>query len=402
VKLLERGWFLSLAKLVLLGGVLSLLTSTLNAQFVVRDHPVGADEIRIGMVNDQSGALGGGQIGIKDGCLAYFKRVNEAGGIYGRKLVLIDYDDRYEPLETVSATARLINDDKVFALLGYRGTATCDSVASMIREADITFFGPFTGSKRLREPSMSMVYCLRPSLAYEIAVVVDHLIRDLGTRRIAFFGQADSLGENGQSGLESALAGYDLKIAAVGKYVRNSVDLELALNQIVPASPDAIIMAATPQSAIDFLAEARRRGLRHTVFFMLSSIPIERFPGLTEADLDSLFLSKLVPSPQDSSIPCARAFRRDMRNFPREKLTYLSFEAYLGAAAFVAGLKAAGPDLSQASLRQALDHLDVNLGGFSIRFTPRDRTGSHAIFLNRVRNGRLEPVETLASPHERN
>jgi branched-chain amino acid transport system substrate-binding protein len=266
--------------------------------------------------------------------------VNEAGGIYGRKLVLIDYDDRYEPLETVSATARLINDDKVFALLGYRGTATCDSVASMIREADITFFGPFTGSKRLREPSMSMVYCLRPSLAYEIAVVVDHLIRDLGTKRIAFFGQADSLGENGQTGLESALAGYDLKIAAVGKYVRNSVDLELALDQIVPASPDAIIMAATPQSAIDFLAEARRRGLRHTVFFMLSSIPIERFPGLTEADLESLFLSKLVPSPQDSSIPCARAFRRDMRNFPREKLTYLSFEAYLGACCRAEGCRA--------------------------------------------------------------
>jgi branched-chain amino acid transport system substrate-binding protein len=386
---------------VLLTWALSLPPTALKAQFVVKDHPVGAAEIRIGMVNDQSGALGGGQIGIKEGCLAYFKRVNEAGGIYGRKLVLFDYDDRYEPLETVSLTARLINDDKVFSLIGYRGTATCDAVASMIREADITLFGPFTGSRSLREPSMSMVYCLRPSLSYEISVVVDHLVHDLGIKRVAFFGQADSLGENGESGLESALAGYDLKIAAVGKYVRNSVDLESALDQIVPASPEAIVMAATPQSAINFLVEARRRGLRHTVFLMLSSIPIEQFPGVPEGDLENLFLSKLVPSPQDSSMPSARAFRRDMGNFSREKLTYLSFEAYLDAAAFVAGLKAAGPDLSQASLRQALDHLDVDLGGFSIRFTPRDHTGSHAIFLNRVRNGRLEPVATLARPHDR-
>ena len=347
------------------------------------------------MVNAESVPNQAEEAGIKEGCLAYFKRVNEAGGIYGRKLTLIAYDDRYEPLETVALTAHLINDDKVFALLGYRGSATCDAVVSMVRDADIVFLGAFTGAKSLREASLSMVYNLRPSLVSEVAAVCGFLVRDLGLKRIAFFGQADSLGENGESALRSVLETYSLTVLVTGRYVRNSVDLEPALDKIVAAKPDGVVIAARSQPAFDFLEEAKKRGLQHTVFFMLSPVTFEMFLTMAGPEAEGVYLSKLVPSPYDNSLPCVKDYQRDMRAIGQQKFSHLSFEAHLDAAVLVAGLQRAGKDLSQSSLKDALNHLDVDLGGFRVRFSETDHTGSHVVFLSCVHNGQLESVRTL-------
>ena len=401
VKLSEKRRFPAPIWVISLISGFQLISGMTWAQFVLREHEVSSSEIRIGMANAQSGPTMADDPGIKEGSIAYFKRVNSEGGVCGRKLTLIDYDDRYEPLETVALTARLINDDKVFALFGFRGTATCDAIASMVRDADIVFFGAFTGTKSIREPSMSMVYNLRPSLDYEVGIVVSHLINDLGAKRIAFLGQADSLGENGESAVGAALQNYGLKIAAIGKYVRNSIDLQAALDQIVPAQPDAVVMAATSRPALQFLIEARKRGLMHTAFFMLSPVAIDRLMEIAGPEAEGIFLSKLVPSPEDASIPCVKEYQHDMRAIGAKGFSHMSLEAYLDAVAFVAGLKAAGPNITQVSLRDALDHLDIDPGGFPIRFTAADHTGSRSIFLSCVHNGHAQPVQTLAWPERR-
>jgi branched-chain amino acid transport system substrate-binding protein len=396
VKLSQNGRSQILALALLLATASPSLLVSLKAQFVLKEHPVTETEIRIGMVNGMSGPNQADESGIMEGCLAYFKHVNDAGGIYGRKLTLIAYDDRYEPLETVALTEHLINADKVFALLGYRGSATCDAVVSMVRDADITFLGAFTGTKSLHEPSLSMVYNLRPSLAYEVTGVCDFLIRNLRLKRIAFFGQADSLGDNGESGLADALHSYDLNITAAARYVRNSVDLEPALDEIVPAHPEVVVIAATSQVAFDFLAQSKKRGLQNTVFCMLSCVAVERFMKVAGDGAEGVFWSKLVPSPRDTSLACVRDYQRDMRALGSPIFSHLSFEAYLDAAVLVAGLERAGKNLSETALKNALDHLDIDLGGFPLRFTGTDHTGSRVIFLNCIHHGQLEPVRTLS------
>ena len=78
---------------------------------------------------------------VKRGCEAYFSRVNRQGGVFGRKLVLVSYDDRNEPLEVVANTQRLINTDRVFALIGFSGAENCRAVVPMLNDARIVLVG---------------------------------------------------------------------------------------------------------------------------------------------------------------------------------------------------------------------------------------------------------------------
>jgi ABC-type branched-subunit amino acid transport system substrate-binding protein len=85
-----------------------------DARFISRVHVVDGSEIKLGMSVPETGRIGFLGSAVKQGCLACFTRANREGGISGRNVVLITYDDHNEPVETVSNTERLIDHDKVF------------------------------------------------------------------------------------------------------------------------------------------------------------------------------------------------------------------------------------------------------------------------------------------------
>src|ERR1700720_2112814 len=115
------------------------------------------------MSNAQTGRIGLMGIEVRRGCEAYFTRINKEGGVAGRRLILVDYDDHYEPVETVSNTERLIDRDKVFALLNFLGTPTCRAIIPMLNEAHIVLLGPISGALFLRQPMQSLIFNTRAS-----------------------------------------------------------------------------------------------------------------------------------------------------------------------------------------------------------------------------------------------
>ena len=92
------------------------------------EQGVTNQEIIIGMSNALTGPAAALGTGVKAGAMTYFQKINNAGGINGRKIKVISYDDGYEPKRTVENTNKLINEDKVFALFGYVGTPTSAAV----------------------------------------------------------------------------------------------------------------------------------------------------------------------------------------------------------------------------------------------------------------------------------
>ena len=85
-------------------------------------------------------------LGMRQGILAAFAEANTAGGVNGRKLELVTYDDGYEPEKAIANTNKLMNEDKVFALIGEVGTPTSKAVQPIATEAQVPFIGPFTGA----------------------------------------------------------------------------------------------------------------------------------------------------------------------------------------------------------------------------------------------------------------
>ena len=152
---------------------------TVGAVCAASAQGVTNDTILIG----QSAALSGPAelLGkeMKSGAEAYFKVINDAGGINGRKIKLVSLDDGYEPDRAKANTQKLINDEKVLALFGYVGTPTSNAALPAFTEAKVPFIGAFTGAQSLREPFNRYIFNIRASYFDETERIVENLERVL-------------------------------------------------------------------------------------------------------------------------------------------------------------------------------------------------------------------------------
>jgi branched-chain amino acid transport system substrate-binding protein len=378
---------------------ISLACVSAKGQFLTRDHSVDQNEIRIGMVNAQTGISNHIGLEFKAGYLAYFLRVNREGGIFGRQIRSVDFDDHYEPLETIFYTERLINTNRVFALVGYVGTANSMTALSMINEAGLIFLGPMTGAESLRHPVLPLVFNVRASYAEEIESLVAYLVNDLGFKKIAVVRQNDSFGDDGLKGLTLSLQSRHLEPVTDCKFVRNSVDMQPALDQIVSTGPDAVIIMGTLRPIVSLLERAKSTELRHTRFCILSTVSADTLIKAAGPTSEGMILSQVVPSPEDTSIPLVRSFQADMRASGANNFSHVGLEGYVGAMLLVDGIRRAGPDLTEQRCVDALNHTDLDLKPLRIVWNNNEHSGSHAVFLTQIKNGKLESIQERTTDH---
>ena len=175
-------------------------------------------------------------LGMREGILASFNEANAAGGVNGRRLELVSYDDGYEPEKAIANTKRLINENGVFALIGEVGTPTSNAAQPIATEAGVPFIGPFTGAAFLRNPSLGNVINIRASYDQETEAWIEHLTTDLGVSRIAILYQDDTFGRAGLSGVSKAMEKRGMKLVAEGTYERNTTAVKTALLAIRKAA----------------------------------------------------------------------------------------------------------------------------------------------------------------------
>jgi ABC-type branched-subunit amino acid transport system substrate-binding protein len=366
-----------------------------EAQFLSRTHIVEGDEVKLGMSIAQTGRLGllGGAV--KRGCLACFARVNREGGISGRKLILVDYDDRYEPIEAVYNTERLIHQDKVFALLNFLGTPTSRAILPMISESNIVMLGPISGAEILRQPIQPYVFNTRASYHEEAEMLVAHLVDDLGIKRVALFRQEDSYGDAGHAAVAEALQRRGLQIIAEAGYVRNSVKAQDALYHIAKTKPDSVILFGTYKPCADFIRGAKQLGLKNTVFCNVSCVGTEPLANYLGDAGDGVVISQVLPSPYDDALPIVQAYQKDMQALGPAEYSYMSLEGYINGLLMFTALKAAGPELTEQKLVHSLESFDIDFKAFRIRFGPNIREGNHQVFLTKIERGKAVPIQKL-------
>ncbi|MEO9901403.1 MULTISPECIES: ABC transporter substrate-binding protein [Alphaproteobacteria] len=102
-----------------------------------------------------------GQSAAFEGPAGALTAANKSGGINGRMLEIVKYDDGYEPDRAIANTNKLIDQDKVFSVIGAVGTPTSKATQPITTEAKVPFVGPFTGAGFLRDPKNSNVISVR-------------------------------------------------------------------------------------------------------------------------------------------------------------------------------------------------------------------------------------------------
>ncbi len=367
-------------------------------------------EILIGM----SGAFSGTSAKLGEellaGMQAYFDYTNEQGGVNGRKIALKVYDDGYNPGPAIENTLKLINQDKVFALMGYIGTPTVTRVLPVLEifhEQYLYLFFPFTGAQPQRQPPYNdHVYNLRPSYRQETKGLVDNLVK-LGKRRIAVFYQADAYGRSGWDGVRRALAAHGLEIVDDAAYRRGQAFTDSYAQHVQilrDADADAVISIGSYAAAAGFIRDARDSGwqppIANVSFVNAQSLLALLLKEAESSKIDytsGLINSEVVPNYRDTSYPAVREYRNLMTRYAGDgpvELGFVSLEGYFNARLMVAILARMGENVDRARIDDVMRSLkDYEIGiDEKVSFEDGSNQGLQNVYFNHIVDDDYEAI----------
>ena len=331
------------------------------------------------------------------GIEAAFQEANSGGGIHGRRLELVTLDDAYEPEAAIANTVHLIEEHRVFALIGAVGTPTSRSATPVAAEAAVPYIAPFTGAEFLRDPEWDNILNLRASYYQETEEMVARLTEDLGVTRIGVLYQDDSFGRAGYRGVRLALDRRAMQPVSIGLYPRNTTAVKTALLDLRRGDPEAVIMIGAYQPVAALITWARHVGMDPT-FLTVSFVGSNALAQELGPSGEGVYVTQVVPFPTDDSLPVVGSYLRALAAHDPEAVPgFVSFEGYLAGRLAAAGVAGCGGEVTRdcflGSLR-ASDAIDID--GFRLRYGDADNQGSDAVFLTRIgADGRYRPAATL-------
>jgi len=378
---------------------------------------VSPTEITLGMSAVFSGPSR--QLGenMKLGLETAFSQVNAEGGVHGRKLRLVALDDGYEASKVGATMAELMDQHRIFAVIGNVGTPTSAVAAPMASKRKTIFFGAFTGAPVLRQdPPDRYVFNYRASYREETAAAVKHLVtvQKIPIEQIVVFAQEDSYGDAGYEGVVKAIRQLDRNardVLRVG-YKRNTTDVDGAVAQVlkyhdktVPrrGSPPgevvrvakhpvkAVIMVATYKAGAKFIQMLRKLPrLPSPRFFNVSFVGTEALAddlkGLDPGLCQGVYITQVVP-PSTSGATGVRRYREALTRFqPQAQPGFVSLEGYIVGSVFAEALRRTGPDVTTERLVDTLEQFDhVDLGfGAPLTFSLSAHQGSRKVWGTRL------------------
>jgi ABC-type branched-subunit amino acid transport system substrate-binding protein len=371
-----------------------LLATSISAS---AENGVSADKIVFGQAAALDGPASALGLGMKMGLEAAFAEVNKAGGVKGRKLELKSIDDGYEPTKSIEAAKKLLEEDKVFALVGAVGTPTAAATQPIATAAGAPFIGAFTGAEFLREPHKPMVLNIRSSYFQETEAMVEHLTKDLGATKIAIMYQDDAFGQAGLAGVKKAMDKRQMTLAGEGTFERNTVAVKAALLAIKKAEPQAVIMISPYKPAAEFIKLAKQIKLDVT-FVNISFVGSDALAKELGAAGAGVVITQVVPFPKDAAIPVVGRYQASLKaSAPDAQPGFVSLEGYLVGRAIAAALeKVDGEPTRQAMLDAVQKAGSLDLGGFKLSYSPTSNRGSDQVFLTVIQpDGSFKAVERL-------
>jgi ABC-type branched-subunit amino acid transport system substrate-binding protein len=321
---------------------------------------------------------------MKEGIEAYFASVNAKGGVEGRKLELVALDDGYETDAAVANAKRLIEKEKVFALMGFYGSSPTAAVLPVLDANGVPLVGTISGAEALRKPVNRHMFHLRASYGDETAAIVKNLTT-VGLKRIAVFYQDDGFGQAGLKGVMDALAAHKLEPVASAAVPRNSVDVAAAVDTIAKADAQAVVMVTLYRPTAEFIKRMRAAG-KAPFFVALSPVGTDQLIAeLGPDNTRGIQVSQVIPHPWGDKVEVVREYKRVL--FAHAKHTnysYYGLEGYLNAKLVVAALERAGRNPTRERLMAALRSAPFDLAGYRVQYASGSNSGSNYVEISVV------------------
>jgi ABC-type branched-subunit amino acid transport system permease subunit/ABC-type branched-subunit amino acid transport system substrate-binding protein len=341
---------LAVSLVLLLVGLLAVVPA--SAQQGVSDT-----EIVIGCSNSFSGPLAyTGEQATRYGVDLYVKVLNDAGGINGRKVRTVYYDDGYKPQEAVANTRKLVEQDKIFAVIAPQGTPPVMATLEYLEENKVPLLFPFQGSPVIR--GRKYVFSGMTLYDRQSKMMIDYLVDQRQFKTFGVLYQDDDYGKAFLTAYEKDLARRNLKITAAEPVKRGVTDVSAQIAKLRAAGPQVTFLVLTPGPGAQALKERQKIGWTETV--MVSSGPLtdEKYLGLAGDAAEGVEGLSLWPDPLTSDLPGVKAYRAAMQKyFDKNEPNRYSLSGYFAAMLFAEGAKRAGRTLTRETLITGLENV---------------------------------------------
>ena len=379
---------------------LALAALAVTGTQAMAQQGVSKDEITLGSIQDLSGPLAGFGKQARLGMMLAVDEINETGGINGRKIKLLVEDSGYDPKKAVLAAQKLVNQDKIFMMMGHIGTAQNLAAMPVQFEKNVINFFPITAAREMYEPFHKLKYSFAATYYDQMRIALPSLIKEKGAKKICTIYQDDDFGLEVLKGAEAGLKTLNMDFAERTSYKRGATDFSSQVSKMQSSGCDLVVLGTIIRETIGTIGTARKLGFNPT-FIGSSAAYTDLIHKIGGKAMDGLYATMTVQNPytEETSQPI-RFWANKYKTKFNEDPTVFSVYGYTIINTFTNAANKAGKNLTTESFIKVMDTLTIEpdiFGSAKATFGPTKRLGSDASRLSQIQNGQWKPVSGYIS-----
>ena len=356
-------------------------------------------EVVFGTHTDLSGAIAIWGVGVLNGARMRFEEVNEAGGVHGRTIRYIAEDTQYQVPRAISAANKLINRDKVFAILMAVGTPTNNAVMQDQFEAGVPNIFPGSGARSMVEPFQKLMFSQHGTYYDEIRAATKYFAEKEGRTTPCVMYLNNEYGLEILEGAQDQAAEMGLEVAETAAYKITDSEFTAPLIRLRNAGCNVVLMGSVHRDTILILEAARKIGWDDVAWVgnnaAYGQVIADQESGSGEGYYAFVHMAKIYEDDETLSEE-QRDWMSRYRAQYGEEAGLPAMEGYRGADLVAVALERAGRDLTREKFIAAMESIDdyTDIFGYKVVFGPNDHKGVSESALSVVRNGRWVTLDT--------
>ncbi|WP_063695264.1 ABC transporter substrate-binding protein [Bradyrhizobium embrapense] len=373
-------------RLAVLGAALALVATSSSAALAQKKYDTGASdtEIKIGNIMPYSGpASAYGIIGRTEA--AYFKKINDAGGINGRKINFISYDDAYSPPKAVEQARKLVESDEVLLIFNSLGTPSNSAIQKYMNSKKVPQLFVATGATKWNDPKdFPWTMGWQPNYQSETQIYAKYILKNMPNAKIAVLYQNDDYGKDYLKGLKDGLGQKAASmIVAEESFETSEPTIDSHIVKLKASNADVFVDIATPKFAAQAIKKVSEVGWKPTHFLNNVSASVGsviRPAGYDNAQgiISAAYLKDASDKQWDNDPGMKEFYAFMAKDFPEgDKLDGGTVTGYGVAQTLVQVLKQCGDNLTRENIMKQAASLqdfrtEVLLPGIKINTAAND------------------------------
>ncbi|MCR5856057.1 ABC transporter substrate-binding protein [Mesorhizobium sp. J428] len=349
-------------------------------------------EIVIGSNGDLSGIFAAFNVGAIKAAQVMFDEVNEKGGIHGRKIRFVVEDHGYQVPKAVQNFNKLINSDKVFAMILNLGTPHNIAGFPMMQAKQVANIGPLTAARQMLEGDITYKYAGFSSYYDQMRAGVRYLAKERNAKNVCAMYLPTDFGLEVYEGTKDEATALGLTFAAETTHKPDEQDFVGTISKLRDAKCDIVATAVGVRQTIVAYGTAKKLGWTDAAFIGSSAgfnTAVAKVPeGVTEGYYAS---AGWTDHEARMDNPEVKAWADNYKAKTGEPAGTAAILGYGAATVLIRGLEAAGKDLTAESFQkgvESLEYTDVISGDVPVKYGPNDHQGGDLIFISQIKDGK--------------